>query len=159
MTLKSTSVVVPGAARCQDSDCTWKLRVFEACAQPIPQVWREPVAIELRFGLTDATLRTTALSNLDPACFAEPQRFDPDRFAAPREEDAKHPFAYVPFGGGRHRCLGANFALMQQKAIFSVLLRRFEFELVAPPRSYVDNYSAMVVRPKQPFLVRYRRRS
>jgi len=101
---------------------------------------------------------STALSNLDPACFAEPQRFDPDRFAAPREEDAKHPFAYVPFGGGRHRCLGANFALMQQKAIFSVLLRRFEFELVAPPQSYVDNYSAMVVRPKQPFMVRYRRR-
>jgi sterol 14-demethylase len=47
---------------------------------------------------------------------------------------------------------------MQQKAIFSVLLRRFEFELVDAPDSYVDNYSAMVVRPKQPFLVRYRRR-
>ncbi|HVN40393.1 MAG TPA: cytochrome P450 [Myxococcota bacterium] len=102
---------------------------------------------------------STALSNLDPACFAEPERFDPDRFAAPREEDAKHPFAYVPFGGGRHRCLGANFALMQQKAIFSVLLRRFEFELVAPPASYVDNYSAMVVRPKQPFVVHYQRRT
>ena len=56
-----------------------------------------------------------------------PQRFDPDRFAPPREEDAKHPWAYVPFGGGRHRCLGANFALMQQKAIFSVLLRRFDW--------------------------------
>jgi sterol 14-demethylase len=38
------------------------------------------------------------------------------------------------------------------------LLRRFEFELVAAPQSYVDNYSAMVVRPKQPFEVRYRRR-
>jgi sterol 14-demethylase len=102
---------------------------------------------------------STALSNLDPDCFAEPQRFDPDRFAAPREEDAKHPFGYVPFGGGRHRCLGANFALMQQKAIFSVLLRRFEFALVAEPASYVDNYSAMVVRPRQPFRVRYRRRA
>jgi sterol 14-demethylase len=102
---------------------------------------------------------STALSNLDPECFADPLRFDPDRFAEPRQEDVKHPFAYVPFGGGRHRCLGANFALMQQKAIFSVLLRRFEFELVAPPQSYVDNYSAMVVRPKQPFEVRFRRRA
>jgi sterol 14alpha-demethylase len=99
-----------------------------------------------------------ALSNLDGKCFAEPQRFDPDRFAAPRAEDAAHPFGYVPFGGGRHRCLGANFALMQQKAIFSLLLRRFEFELVGEPASYVDNYSAMVVRPQQPFLVRYSRR-
>ena len=78
-----------------------------------------------------------------------------DRLA---EEDLAHPWAYLPFGGGRHRCLGANFALMQQKALFSVLLRRFEFELAAPPESYADDYSAMVVRPRQPFRVRYRRR-
>jgi sterol 14-demethylase len=101
---------------------------------------------------------SSALSHEDPACFAEPRRFDPDRFAAPREEDVKHPWAYVPFGGGRHRCLGANFALMQQKAVWSVLFRRFEFALAAPPESYRDNYAAMVVRPKQPFEVRYRRR-
>lgn len=100
-----------------------------------------------------------ALSNTDPECFADPLRFDPDRFAAPREEDAKQPWAYVPFGGGRHRCLGANFALMQQKAIFSVLLRRFEFALAAEPASYADNYSAMVVRPQQPFRVRYWKRA
>ncbi len=102
---------------------------------------------------------SSALSHEDATCFAEPQRFDPDRFAAPREEDVKHPWAYVPFGGGRHRCLGANFALMQQKAVWSVLLRRFEFELAAPSERYADNYAAMVVRPKQPFEVRYRRRA
>jgi sterol 14-demethylase len=100
-----------------------------------------------------------ALSHLDPSCFADPLRFDPDRFAAPREEDVKQPWGYVPFGGGRHRCLGSNFALMQQKAIFSVLLRRFEFSLAAEPTSYVDNYAAMVVRPQQPFRVRYSKRA
>jgi sterol 14-demethylase len=65
----------------------------------------------------------------------------------------------VPFGGGRHRCLGANFAMMQQKAIFSVLLRQFDWSLVDPAAGYVDNYSAMVVRPRQPFRVRYQRRT
>jgi sterol 14alpha-demethylase len=102
---------------------------------------------------------STSLSNKDPSCFAEPERFDPDRFAPPREEDAAHPWAYVPFGGGRHRCLGANFAMMQQKAIFSVLLRQYEWSLVSEPASYVDNYLAMVVRPRQPFRVRYQRRT
>ena len=100
-----------------------------------------------------------ALSNKDPDCFPDPERFDPDRFAPPREEDAKHPWAYVPFGGGRHRCLGANFAMMQQKAIWSVLLRQFDWALVDEPASYVDNYAAMVVRPRQPFRVRYQRRT
>jgi cytochrome P450 len=51
---------------------------------------------------------SSALSHEDPECLAEPRRFDPDRFAPPREEDVKHPWAYVPFGGGRHRCLGAR---------------------------------------------------
>jgi sterol 14-demethylase len=100
-----------------------------------------------------------ALSNKDPDCFPEPECFDPDRFAPPREEDARHPWAYLPFGGGRQRCLGANVAMMQQKASFSVLLRGFDWSLVAPPADYVDNYSAMVVRPRQPFRVRYQRRS
>ena len=99
------------------------------------------------------------LSNLDARCFAQPERYDPDRFAPPREEDVAHAFGYVPFGGGRHRCLGANFALMQQKAIFSVLLRQFAWGLVDEPAGYVDNYSAMVVRPRQPFRVRYQRRT
>jgi sterol 14-demethylase len=103
--------------------------------------------------------RTSALSHEDGDCFPEPRRFDPDRFAAPREEDVKHPWAYVPFGGGRHRCLGANFALMQQKAVWSVLLRRLELALAAEPDTYADNFAAMVVRPKQPFEVRYRRRA
>jgi sterol 14-demethylase len=101
---------------------------------------------------------SSALSHADPRCFAEPRRFDPDRFAPPRDEEAQSPWAYLPFGGGRHRCLGANFALMQQKAVWSVVLRRFSFSLAAPPASYADNYSAMVVRPKQPFEVHYRRR-
>lgn len=41
--------------------------------------------------------------------FASPDRFDPERFATERAEDAGHPFAYVPQGGGPadgHRCLG-----------------------------------------------------
>jgi sterol 14-demethylase len=138
--------------------------VKEALRLHPPLIWLPRTAL-VDFAVEDYVVpkgtivaMSTALSNQDPDCFADPQRFDPDRFAPPREEDVKHPWAYLPFGGGRHRCLGANFALMQQKAIFSVLLRRFEFELVDAPDSYVDNYSAMVVRPKQPFRVRYRRR-
>jgi sterol 14-demethylase len=138
--------------------------VKEALRLHPPLIWIPRTAL-VDFGYKDWVVPrgsivavSIALSNQDPNCFADALRFDPDRFAPPREEDAKHPWAYVPFGGGRHRCLGANFAMMQQKAIFSVLLRRFEFALVADPASYVDNYAAMVVRPRQPFRVRYWKR-
>ena len=98
-----------------------------------------------------------AVSNRMPECFPDPARFDPERYRAPREEDGQV-FAWIPFGAGRHRCVGAAFAMMQLKAIFSVLLRGFEFELAQPPASYRNDHSKMVVQLQQPCAARYRRR-
>jgi sterol 14-demethylase len=110
----------------------------------------------IRAGKTVAV--SPAVSNRLPQHFAEPERFDPDRYKAPRNEDERM-FAWLPFGGGRHRCVGAPFALIQLKAIFSVLLRRYEFELAQPPESYRADHSKMVVQLAQPCRVRYRRRA
>lgn len=110
----------------------------------------------IRAGKTVAV--SPAVSNRLPDYFPEPERFDPDRYKAPRHEDQRV-FAWLPFGGGRHRCVGAPFAMVQLKAIFSVLLRRFEFELAQPPASYRNDHSKMVVQLAQPCRVRYRRRS
>jgi sterol 14-demethylase len=99
-----------------------------------------------------------AVSNRDPRVFRDPGRFDPTRYEAGREED-QHVFAWIPFGAGRHRCVGAAFAMMQVKAIFSILLRRYEFELAQPPESYHSDHSKMVVQLAQPCRVRYRRRA
>jgi sterol 14-demethylase len=105
-----------------------------------------------------ATLAVSpAVSNRMPECFPEPGRFDPSRYLPPREED-KQGFAWIPFGGGRHRCVGASFAMMQLKAIFSVLLRRYQFEMSQPSESYRNDHSKMVVQLEQPCRVRYRRR-
>ncbi|HEX2484738.1 MAG TPA: cytochrome P450 [Myxococcota bacterium] len=110
----------------------------------------------IRAGKTVAV--SPAVSNRLPQHFVEPERFDPDRYKAPRNEDERM-FAWLPFGGGRHRCVGAPFAMIQLKAIFSVLLRRYEFELAQPPESYRADHSKMVVQLAQPCRVRYRRRA
>jgi sterol 14-demethylase len=99
-----------------------------------------------------------AVSNRMPECFPEPQRFDPDRYAPGREEDQRL-FAWIPFGAGRHRCVGAAFAMMQIKAIFSLLLRRYTFALAQPPQTYRSDHSKMVVQLAQPCRVRYQRRA
>jgi sterol 14-demethylase len=98
-----------------------------------------------------------AVSNRMPECFPEPDRFDPDRYKPGREEDQQL-FAWLPFGAGRHRCVGAAFAMMQLKAILSVLLRSCAFELAQPPETYRNDHSKMVVQLAQPCCVRYRRR-
>jgi sterol 14-demethylase len=99
-----------------------------------------------------------AVSNRMPEHFPNPERYEPERYGPGREEDRKS-FAWLPFGAGRHRCVGAAFAMMQLKAIFSILLRRFEFELAQPRESYANDLSKMVVAVKQPCRVRYRRRA
>ena len=99
-----------------------------------------------------------AVSNRMPECFPEPHRFDPSRYEEPRAED-RQLFYWIPFGAGRHRCVGAAFAMMQLKAIFSDLLGEYEFELSQPPDSYENDHSKMVVQLRQPCRARYRRRA
>ena len=99
-----------------------------------------------------------AVSNRIESDFPDPDAFRPERYVAPREEDVLNRWTWVPFGAGRHRCVGANFAMMQLKAIFSVLLRDWEFEPAQPPETYRNDHSKMVVQLAQPCAARYRRR-
>jgi len=87
--------------------------------------------------------------------FPDPQHFDPERFAPPREEDRRS-FAYIPFGGGSHRCLGSVFALLQIKAILAILLRRYELQPVGD--AVASDFHGLVIGPREPYRVRYRRR-
>ena len=99
-----------------------------------------------------------AVSNRIPEDFPEPDAFVPERYLEPRAEDRANPWTWIPFGAGRHRCVGAPFAMMQLKAIFSVLLRHWDFELAQPADSYRNDHSKMVVQLAQPCAAHYRRR-
>ena len=98
-----------------------------------------------------------AISNRMPESFPDPDGYHPERYDEGRDED-RQPFAWIPFGAGRHRCVGAAFALMQLKSIFCALLRAYEFELSQPGESYRNDHSKMVVQLEQPCRARYRRR-
>lgn len=93
------------------------------------------------------------VSHRVPGVFTDPLRFDPDRFAPGREEDKKQ-FTFISFGAGRHKCMGNAFALLQVKTILAILLRGFAFELGHDP---VIAESGLVMGPKKPFRIRYRR--
>ena len=61
----------------------------------------------------------------------DPTRFDPERFSPERAEDRVHRMAFVPFGGGVHKCIGMYFAGMQIRAILHELLSRYRWSV--PP--------------------------
>jgi cytochrome P450 len=71
-----------------------------------------------------------------PDIWPEPLVFDPMRFAEEAARD-RHRFAWVPYGGGAHMCLGLHFAYMQAKCFVYHLLTRAE---IAVPHGYAPNW-------------------
>ena len=130
-----------------------------------------PLILLLRVAKTDLTVdgvevtagklvgASPAVSNRLPDVFPDADAFVPERYLEPRSEDLANPWNWIPFGAGRHRCVGAAFAMMQLKAIFLVLLRDWEFELAQPSEDYRNDHSKMVVQLAQPCAVTYRRRT
>lgn len=99
------------------------------------------------------------VSNRIAEAFADPDQFECERYIDPRAEDEMNPWNWIPFGAGRHRCVGAAFAMMQLKAIFTVLFRDWSLELAQPSDSYRADMSKMVIQLEQPARIRYSRRS
>lgn len=83
--------------------------------------------------------------------------FKPDRFLQTEGINNTDKFAYVPFGAGRHRCIGEGFAYVQIKTIWTVLLQKYEFDLVDGYFPVV-NYQTMIHTPTNP-IISYKCRS
>lgn len=78
-----------------------------------------------------------ALTHQLPTLFANPEKFDPSRFAPPREEDKKAPYGLIGFGAGAHICIGMEFGKMEMKIFLAKLLREYDW-------SITPNYSDIV---------------
>lgn len=107
----------------------------------IPAGWLVQVAQEIGHKLPDQ--------------FAEPERFDPLRYAPDRAEDKQHRFGLFGFGGGTHKCTGMNFANNEMIVITALMLRQFELELVTQDTQILRGLGAN--KPTET-IVRYRRR-
>lgn len=91
---------------------------------------------------------------------AEPEKGDETidyGYGAVSSKAASSP--YLPFGAGRHRCVGETFAYAQLTAILATMVRllRWEQVEVGAPVPKTD-YSSMFSRPMHPATIRWRRR-
>ncbi|GAB90003.1 cytochrome P450 [Gordonia rhizosphera] len=92
----------------------------------------------------------------DPEFFTNPDMFDPERFSPERAEDKGHRMAWMPFGGGVHKCIGLYFGQMEIKTILHHVVRNFEWSVPEGYQIPMD-YSALPV-PKDNLPVDLRRR-
>lgn len=71
-----------------------------------------------------ALLASAHLVHHDPEIYPDPFAFRPERFV----DNAPGTYTWIPFGGGRRRCLGASFALQEMKIVIRSALERYEFQ-------------------------------
>ncbi|CAI9741438.1 thromboxane-A synthase isoform X3 [Octopus vulgaris] len=78
----------------------------------------------------------------DPEIWPEPEKFDPERFRAENSE-GRHPYSYLPFGGGPRMCMGPKFAQLESKLAIVEILRSYELlpcERTEIPVELDDNF-------------------
>ena len=66
--------------------------------------------------------------------WSNPEKFDPERFSDARAEHKKHPFQYIAFGGGAHKCIGMHFARMQAMLFMHQMVLKYQFS--TPPNYF-----------------------
>ena len=68
-------------------------------------------------------MASISLAHSSEQSFPDPAAFNPDRFLGNPPDN----YAWIPYGGGIRRCIGAAFANMEMNVTLRTLLREFEF--------------------------------
>jgi cytochrome P450 len=82
-----------------------------------------------RLPIGTRVLLAASLTHNDPRLFPLPERFDPDRFLGVVPDT----YAWIPFGGGRRRCIGATFAHMELDVVLRTIFQRVELQPTIEP--------------------------
>ena len=150
--LRKSTQADPNCGRPRSGKCTARGRSLDATMRwtkkrirlgdwVIPENTRIMISIQLAHASEDS--------------FPDATSFNPDRFvgAAPK------PYAWIPFGGGVHRCVGAAFATMEMDVTLRALLSEFEFAPTNAPGERRLNRGVAIVPGRGGRAVVYRRKA
>jgi cytochrome P450 len=94
-----------------------------------PRLVMEPIEVGgWRYEPGVCLIADSYLLHHDPDIYPDPYAFRPERFL----DEQPGTYTWIPFGGGRRRCLGASFAMLEMKIVLRAVLARNELAPAAP---------------------------
>ncbi len=94
-----------------------------------PRLVMEPVEVGgWRYEPGVCLIADSYLLHHDPDIYPDPYAFRPERFL----DEQPGTYTWIPFGGGRRRCLGASFAMLEMKIVLRAVLAQNELVPAAP---------------------------
>ncbi|GAN01879.1 cytochrome P450 [Mucor ambiguus] len=147
---------------------------------PIFQMMRKVIAEKVTFEKTGHEIpkgnflcAVPGVTQVDETYFKDPLKYNPMRWIdlddpvhtmeAGDDADVDYGFGavgissknpFLPFGAGRHRCIGETFGYLQIKTIIATMIRMFDIELEGKSVPKPD-YTSMVVVPEKPANIKY----
>jgi cytochrome P450 len=110
-----------------------------------PRLTKQPVTIGGFDYPEGVVLMANAyLVHHDPEIYPEPYAFRPERFVGEKPGT----YTWIPFGGGRRRCLGASFALLEMKVVLRAVLSRAQ-PAAAPDATEGSRRRSITLSPRR----------
>jgi cytochrome P450 len=99
--------------------------------------WRYPAGVCL--------VANAYLVHHDPSIYPDPYAFRPERFL----EQSPGTYTWIPFGGGRRRCLGAAFATLEMKVVLRAVLERVSPGVAGDGRLELSRRRSITLSPRE----------
>ncbi len=131
------------------------LRLRPVLPNAEPRLVMRPVEIGgIRYPPGVVLLASAYLIHRDPDIYPDPHAFRPERFLG----TSPGTYTWIPFGGGRRRCLGASFAVQEMKVVLRAALRRYDIG-AASARPEATRRRSITFSPSGGTTVRLRERA
>ncbi|WP_067139978.1 cytochrome P450 [Microtetraspora malaysiensis] len=135
------------------ADLVYTKQVIQEVLRLHPVGWLFPRAVVepeviggVRFRSGDTLLISPYVTHRLTRLWDRPEEFDPDRFA-PEQTAHRHRYAYFPFGGGPHQCLGMHLFNLESQLIVATILSRFRLTSCVP--TIATPQAAASLRPRE----------
>jgi cytochrome P450 len=110
-----------------------------------PRLVKKPIEIGgVRYAPGVVLIASAYLLHHDPAIYPDPYAFRPERFLEREGGSPAGTYTWIPFGGGRRRCLGASFALLEMKIALRTALERCDISPVGAAAEKVRRRSITI---------------